>query len=288
MNPNIVILAGGVSSRMKKLIPAAEAVDPNMISDARKKSKSMIGLGENSRPFLDYLLFNVQKAGYTEVVIVVGEKDGSIRQYYETAGHARIFSGMKITYATQRIPEGRTKPLGTADALLEALRERSQWKGQMFTVCNSDNLYSVKALELLLRTPHKGAMIDYDRAALKFGGERISQFAVLQKDARGFLVNIIEKPTPEQIILVKDNTGRIGISMNIFRFNRELVLPHLEEVPMHPIRQEKELPSAVARMVASDPASVFTIPLSEYVPDLTSPGDIAEVRSYLRDHFGPF
>ena len=59
MDPNIVILAAGISSRMKRTDPGQESVDPNLAREAQTKTKSMIGLGEGRRPFLDYLLFNV-------------------------------------------------------------------------------------------------------------------------------------------------------------------------------------------------------------------------------------
>ena len=166
------------------------------------------------------------------------------------------FHGMEISYAVQRIPAGRTKPLGTADALLCALRVRSDWRGTTFTVCNSDNLYSRNVLNRLIACGHICALIDYDREALGFEPSRI-----------------------------RDSSGRVGVSMNIFRFAYDTVLPFLEEVPLHPVRMEKELPVAVARMIEKSPRSVLTIPVSEYVPDLTGRGDIAVVQEYMRTHY---
>lgn len=277
MHPNIVILAGGVSSRMKKALANASNLDPSLRREAEQKSKSMIGMGKDSRPFLDYLLGNIARAGYRDVVIVVGERDNSIREYYERRENAERFSGLDISYAVQPIPPGREKPLGTADALLRAFQAAPRWKGQRVTVVNSDNLYSVEALGLLMRDAHDNAMIDYDRSALRFEQERIAAFAVIRKDAQEFLVEIVEKPSAEQIALVADARGRIGVSMNAWRFSYDLMLPCLETVPLNPVRQEKELPTAVKMMVDRRPRCVFTIPLSEHVPDLTSPADIMRV-----------
>ena len=50
---------------------------------------------------------------------------------------------------------------------------------------------------------------------------------------------------------------------------------------MHPIRREKELPTALMSMVKDHPKSVFGIPLSEHVPDLTSKEDIKIMKEYL-------
>jgi len=277
MHPNIVILAGGVSSRMKKALASASNLDPSLRREAEEKSKAMIGVGKDSRPFLDFLLGNVVRAGYRNVVIVVGERDNSIREYYERRENAERFAGLRISYAVQPIPPGREKPLGTADALMHALQATPAWKGQRLTVCNSDNLYSVEALKLLMSDTHDNAMIDYDRSALRFEEARIAAFAVIKKDAQGFLVEIIEKPSAEQIALVADARGRIGVSMNMWRFSYDLILPCVETVPLNPVRQEKELPAAVKMMVNLHPRSVFTILLSEHVPDLTSPSDILRV-----------
>ncbi len=76
--------------------------------------------------------------------------------------------------------------------------------------------------------------------------------------------------------------------MNIFRFSYDQILSSVESVPMHPVRQEKELPEAVRLMVGRDPHAVFTIPLSEHVIDLTSQSDISSVKAQLEREFPDF
>ena len=276
---NIVILAGGISSRMKKHAEIAGGVDPSLIHDAGPISKAMIGVGENRRPFLDYLLSHVEQAGYKNVVVIVGEQDDSIPRYYGNG--AGRFHSLVLSYVVQSIPAGRKKPLGTADALSTALRAMTAWKGRKCTVCNSDNLYSVKALRVLLEDTHDNAMIDFDRSALRFDQERIMQFAVIKKTADGYVDTIIEKPPHDVMMLAADAAGRIGVSMNIFRLSIDQIFPFLERVPLHPLRQEQELPVAVTLMIDRYPKSVFAIPLSEHVLDLTVQADIAVVMEYL-------
>jgi glucose-1-phosphate adenylyltransferase len=288
MHPNIVILAGGISSRMKKTAANSTSLDPRLRRDAEQKAKSMIGVGDNSRPFLDYLLYNIAHAGYHQVVIVIGEKDQSIRDYYNDGKGAALFRGLNIQYAVQPIPAGRQKPLGTADALWHALKAAPGWRGQSFTVCNSDNLYSREALRLLREDTHNNALIDYDRAGLQFTPERILAFAAIKKDADSFLQDILEKPSPQEIADAADAKGRIGVSMNIFRLSYNQILPCLETVPLHPLRQEKELPAAVKMLVDQNSRAVFTIPRSEHVPDLTLQSDILPVKEYLRKKYQNF
>ena len=288
MDPNIVVLAAGVSSRMKNSARDAGSVDPLLLREAASKAKSMLGVGRGGRPFMDYVLRSISRAGYRDVVLVVGEHDNSIRGYYEEQGGIDRFPDLRLTFVVQPKPPGRTKPLGTADALYCSLVAVPRWRGYKFTVCNSDNLYAGTALRLLLEDTHPNAMIDYDRSALRFPPERIEHFSVIKKDQAGFLIDITEKPTPDDIAAARDAGGRIGVSMNLFRFSYDVILPCLEKEPLHPVRLEKELPGAVRRMVRANPRTMFTIPLSEHVIDLTSASDIPAVQAYLDGEFPDF
>jgi choline kinase len=281
--PNLVILAGGISSRMKKAGPAG--LDPHLNKEADTKSKSMIGLGADGRPFLDYLLFNAWKGGHRDVVIVVSERDDSIRAYYADPGRTAHLAGLRITFAIQPIPSGRTKPLGTADALMHGLQARPDWKEQHVTVCNSDNLYSTDSFRKVVDAASGCAMADYDRDALKFARSRVEAFAVIVKDEKGAVLDIIEKPGPEDVKRAADAHGRVGVSMNLWRFPYDRILPCLEEVPLHPVRMEKELPAAVLMMLQRWPGSLVTVPVAEHVPDLTDRGDILAIREYLKGDF---
>ena len=286
MKERLVILAGGISSRMRKSITASDDVDARFAEEAANKPKSMIGVGDGRRPFLDYLLLNARKVGYRDVVVVVGEGDDVIRKHYGTKERENDFYGLSISYAVQKIPEGRSKPMGTADALLQALLFREDWKGVKFTVCNSDNLYSVRALKLMIDSPYPNALIDYDRSALEFSQERIEKFAVTLKDKKNFLLDILEKPSPADIVKARGKDGMIGVSTNIFRLDYDMILPCLEQVPENPTRKEKELPAAVIMMVNKHPKSCYAFPLREHVPDLTQMNDIAVVQKYLNEEYG--
>ena len=285
---NLVILAGGISSRMKNPNSDAGKLDLELLRDAENKSKSMIGLGKNYRPFLDYLLYNAREAGYSDIVLVIGRGDNFIKDCYGSKEKDNEFKGLNISYAIQLVPEGRTKPLGTADALLCALKSREEWKGKSFTVCNSDNLYSQKALSIMLNTKYLNALIDYDRRGLKFTSCRITKFAVTKKDDKGFLLDIIEKPSQKEIDSVRGRDGFIGVSMNIFKFNYSAIFPYLEKVPLHPIRNEKEIPSAVMLMLNEHPKTLSAHPLNEHVPDLTNKEDILPVKKFLEKAYPDF
>jgi NDP-sugar pyrophosphorylase family protein len=282
----LIILAGGVSSRMKKPVQTNLNIDEYLIEQSEIKSKSMLSVGKNERPFLDYLLYNAREAGYREILIVISEKDNSVRNYYGEKANDNEFEGLNISYAIQKIPDGRIKPLGTADALQQALNAKKEWKGSRFTVCNSDYLYSQKAFKLMLNDEHSNSMIDYNRNAMEFETSKIMKFGVTVKDSEGYLIDLIEKPTDKDLERAKDRNGIIGVSMNIFSLHYNFILPFLEKIPLHPVRNEKELPVAISMMVKEKPKSLFCYPLSEHVIDLTSKEDIPKVKKYLADNFG--
>ena len=73
MHDNLVILAGGASSRMKKQV-GLDNLSAEEIAQANERSKGLIGVGPNGRPLLDYLLLNAKRAGYKNIYIIIGEQ----------------------------------------------------------------------------------------------------------------------------------------------------------------------------------------------------------------------
>ncbi len=282
----LVILAGGISSRMKQSQQMNVNIDAQLIQQANERTKGMITIDAKDRPFLDYQLYNARQAGMNDVVIVIGEHDQSLRNYYGSNDRDNRYHGLQISYALQKIPTGRTKPLGTADALHQALLSRQDWQRHHFIVSNSDNLYSTTAITLLLQLESIGGWIDYDDDGLQFDETRISQFGLTRKDRDGYLTEIIEKPSIEEINRLRKRDGSLYVSMNIWRFHYDTILPYLDHCPLHPIRNEKELPAAVQNMIKDHPRSMKGIPLKEHVPDLTYKDDIVRVREYLQENFG--
>ncbi|CAG0993680.1 hypothetical protein ANRL2_03397 [Anaerolineae bacterium] len=276
-----MILAGGLSSRMAATASQFGAPDAVTSAQIARGGKTMVGVDPAGRPLISYLTWNAASAGYAQVVLLLGGRNAALREYIEERSAAGEFPGIRWTFATQPVPEGRSKPLGTADALDHALRAVPEWSGHAFTVCNGDNLYSPRAFRLMAECEAPHALIDYDRSALRFDEERIRSFAVLVKDAAGYLQEIIEKPGEAGLARAREASGRVGVSMNIFRFSYDAILPVLRSLPLHPVRGEKELPAAVEALLRADPHAVRALPLAEHVPDLTGVHDIGVLRDYL-------
>ena len=279
-----MILAGGASSRMKKSI-ASENLSKEELKNANTKSKALLGFGKDNRPILDFLLLNAEKAGYKNVIIIISEKGELFKEYYGNKLKNNSFNGLSISYATQYIPKDRIKPFGTADALFQALEQHPNLQNEAFTVCNSDNLYSVEALKTLLTCKDPNAFINYDRDGLLFPMEKIARFALTLVNEKSHLEAIIEKPSKDNVDDYKDAEGKFRVSMNVFKFTGNEIYPFLKNCPIDPIRNEKELPTAILHMISDSPAYMKGIPFKEHVPDLTSKEDIAIMKDYIEKHF---
>jgi glucose-1-phosphate adenylyltransferase len=284
MHKNLIILAGGLSSRMKKSLKSKHVNDQEN-SQAQIRSKSLISVGHEDRPLMDYLLYNAKKAGYQNIYIVINEKGTLFKEYYGQKNANNYFKGLNISFPIQYIPKNRVKPLGTADAVLQALEQFPELNTQQYTVCNSDNLYSEISLRALRETKNLNAFICYNREALLFSLDKIFRFAIINLDSKNFLKNIIEKPSIEFADNYKDNLEKIRVSMNIFKFDGPMMYPYLKNCPINTERNEKELPTAVLNCVKDNAQSFLGIPISEHVPDLTSKEDISIIKDYLRVHY---
>ena len=267
-------MAGGASSRMKSSLKNS-SLRPEIKKQAETVHKTLIPLGSNQHPLLFYLISNAESAGYKNIYLITSPENSAFQNQIDKWGANKIFTSITIRFALQYIPHSREKPLGTADAVLQALEQYPKLANTTFTVCNGDNLYSTSVFKMLRASrdePH--ALISYARSGMNFSDERLTKFAVMDIDPNGYLKNIIEKPDPSQINQYKDNTNEIRLSMNIFSFNGKLLYPYLQKCPIHPTRNEKELPEALRILNRSKPYQTICIPVKEHLPDLTSAEDI--------------
>ena len=274
MTNTIVILAAGMSSRMKKSTDSS--IGSTKADEANKKSKSLITFG--NKPFIYFLLENIVDAGFQNVIMVVGQDYEDFKNEMDKFPN---ISKINIDYAIQLIPENRVKPFGTADAVYQTMDQIDKLKNQSFCVCNSDNLYSTKSLKLIRKNSYDNAVLAYDRDSLNFPKDRVSSLSILMTNSEFNLVNFIEKPTLEQVEQNLDDNGKIRVSMNIFKFDGSQAFEFIKSCPVNPLRNEKELPSAIVNMISHDSLYMKGIPIAEHVPDLTSKSDIQIIQKLI-------
>lgn len=134
--PVLVVMAAGMGSRYGGL----KQIDP---------------VGSHGEAILDYSLFDAYEAGFRTAVIII--KEAIKKDFMDTVGKRLQKSPMNIKYAYQElyklpegfaVPEGRTKPWGTAHAVLCAAEEIGD---NPFAVLNADDYYGKDAFKVLYK-----------------------------------------------------------------------------------------------------------------------------------------
>ncbi|MBQ0064932.1 MAG: nucleotidyltransferase [Firmicutes bacterium] len=133
MDTTLVIMAAGLGSRFGTGI------------------KQLAKMGEGNEIIMDYSIYDAIEAGFNKVVFII-RKDLE-KDFKEAIGN-RIEKHVKVEYVYQSlddipegfsVPEGRTKPWGTGQAVLCT-------KGivnEPFVVCNADDYYGKEAFKIL-------------------------------------------------------------------------------------------------------------------------------------------
>ena len=273
----LVILAGGASSRLKKSLNDIK-LDRNVSEIAKSSHKTLIPLGDDKRPLLYFILQNALSAKVRDVFIITSPENSAFKDFIESEVFKSNFSDININFAIQYKPDDREKPLGTSDALMQAMDQHDVLKSNSYIIINGDNLYSVDSLNSLFELDDKQhALISYDRDALNFPHERLTKFALINVNEKNRLINIIEKPPLEEVDNFRDKLGKIRVSMNIFKFFGPTIYPFIKNCPLHPERKEKEIPEAVRNYIKEFPNSFEALPFFEHIPDLTSAKDILSI-----------
>ncbi len=176
----LVILAAGMGSRYGGL----KQIDP---------------ISEKGEFIIDFSIYDAIKAGFDKVVFVI--KKENYADFSKTVGN-RVSKSIKVEYVFQDInnipegfsvPEGRTKPWGTAHAVLSA----KNCVNDNFAVINSDDFYGRDAFIKLaahLKNAEKGkcCMVGYilDNTLTENGTVSRGECSV---NGQGYLVDVTER-----------------------------------------------------------------------------------------------
>lgn len=207
----LVIMAAGMGSRFGGL----KQIEP---------------VGPNGEFIIDYSIYDAVRCGFDKVVFIIKEENYEV--FKETIGK-RVEDKIKVEYVFQKndnvpisIPSERTKPLGTAHAILcckDVVKEN-------FAVINADDFYgydSYKQLGEFL----KNTTDDFGIVCYKLGATLSSNGSVKRgvcNISNGYLNKIVESKieytdgkydatslfTDEEVIV----NGNTPVSMNMFGF----------------------------------------------------------------------
>lgn len=272
--------------------------------------KQIDSIGPNGEIIIDYSLYDAKKAGFNQLIFII-RKD--IEGVFRERIGKRAEKNFEVSYVFQdinkkippdfKIPENRTKPWGTGQAIL-LCREIVDYN---FAVINADDFYGrdafikmAGALENLKEEEksYRYLMVGYllKNTLSEFGS--VSR-AVCGISEKGHLIDLNER---KKIQKFKDGvkyeeengnwcklTGEEVVSMNFFgftpsifnelesRFNRFLMNLKIPE------KDEFYIPEVVGEMIREDKAKVTILPTEARWFGITYPEDKEAVRNGIKN-----
>ena len=280
--PCLVIMAAGMGSRFGG-------------------PKQTTPVDEYGHFLLHYSLFDAYRAGFRKVVFVV--KEDTAEEFRESVGPA-VAAAFDVRYAYQKldtlpagyaVPAGRTKPWGTAHAVLCAAPEIDG----PFAVINSDDYYGIEAYRLLYdflavpRPERSYAMVGFRLCNTVTANGSVSRGVCTERN--GMLESITERTHIEQrgadAAYTEDGEhfidlpGDTTVSMNFWGFSplylRELArrFPAFldENLPRNPLKCEYFVPSIVDAQLRAGTADVTMLHTNDAWHGVTYHDDLPDV-----------
>lgn len=265
VKPVLVVMAAGMGSRYGGL----KQIDP---------------VGAHGQLIIDYSVYDARRAGFETVVFVIKPE---IEAHFKAAIGDRLSKVMEVKYAYQlkedlpegySVPEGRTKPWGTAQAVLAA---RNVVDGP-FAVINSDDYYGCDAYreiyEYLLNHPdgeyYEFAMVGYLLKNTVTEHGHVARGVCIENEDHT-LQSVTERTHIEKgegcPRFTEDGgetwtelSGDTIVSMNLWGFTRSYMDEALKRFPAFldealktdPVKGEYFLPSVVSQLIAEGKARV--------------------------------
>jgi NDP-sugar pyrophosphorylase family protein len=265
---SIVYMVAGMSSRFGGKIKQFEKVGPN---------------GET---LMEVSMQQAIKAGFNEIIFIVGEKTEIPFKEKFNAGYMNT----PIYYANQTFdPALRDKPWGTVDALISA-------KGVItspFVVCNGDDLYGEKSFKLAhdfleKSTSEKECVTlgyEFGRVIPKTGKTNRAKYII---DTKGNVTGLVEI-----LGIDRSNMDEYGVnekslvSMNLFGLKEETLellekkLFEFKESHKEDRKSECYLPTEINSLVQEKKIILKLLPTKDKWLGITNPGDEEMVRKAL-------
>ena len=282
--PTLLILAAGMASRYGSM-------------------KQTEGFGPSGETIMDYSIYDAIRAGFGKVVFII-RKD--FAEGFKNTFEPKLNGKIKTEYVYQEmssylngmpIPEGRTKPWGTAHAILcarEAVKEP-------FAVINADDFYGqdafVKAAHFLNKDCNEKtySIIGYELAKTLSEHGTVSR-GVCQVDAHNNLVSIKERTKiyrEEDTIVYEDEDGKhqvpfnSSVSMNFWCFHQALfpvtekLFHQFVKANSHNIKAEFFIPLIGDEFVKTGGGTIKVIPCSSQWFGVTYKEDAPVVKASI-------
>ena len=284
MNTTLLIMAAGIGSRFGTGIKQLEPVD------------------DANHIIMDYSIHDAIEAGFNHVVFII-RKD--IEQEFKEVIGDRIASicakhNVTVDYAFQDIndipgtlPEGRTKPWGTGQAVLAAKKVINT----PFLAINADDYYGkegFKAVHGYLVNGGKSCMAGFVRKNTLSDNGGVTR-GICKMDEENNLTEVVET---KNIVKTAKGAEADGVnidteslvSMNMWGLTPEF-LDMLEdgfrvffekEVPENPLKAEYLIPIFIGEQLSKDKMSVKVLKTNDTWYGMTYREDVAAVKDSFR------
>lgn len=235
---------------IKKVVIAAAGQGIRMLHLTKNKSKHLIKVCQ--KPFLTYLLDNLLKAGYKDLILVVGYGEELMRKFLKEHKYkAVIISQFEILGPKEKI-YGTACPLMCVKDIIG--------KNQFIYLCG-DNLYSVRDLKAMnIRSNFNYIAGIEHKNPEKYG-------VLIEKN--GFLEKVVEKP--------KEFIGNT-INAGLYKFNPE-IFEKVSKIKKS-LRGEYEITDAINLLAEEKKMKVQKI--KDYWLDFGGPADIIKLSRFFK------
>ena len=288
-NPTLVIMAAGMGSRFGGL-------------------KQIAAVDEHGHAIIDFSLYDAYKAGFRNVAFIIKHE---IEEDFKAAVGRRMEKYFHVDYIYQQldklpqgysVPEGRTKPWGTAHAILCC---KGIVKGP-FAVINADDYYGPSAYSAVFdylkedRAPGEHAMVAYELINTVTENGTVARGICAVKD--GYLTDVVEHTkikklgnngayTEDDGASWTDVDGKVPVSMNLWGFQNSMLdeiearFPKWldENLPVNPEKAEYFLPFVANSLIKEGKASVKVLNCHETWYGITYKEDMQSVVDHIKN-----
>lgn len=266
--PVLVIMAAGLGSRYGGL----KQIDP---------------IDRDGHIIMDFSMFDARRAGFEKVIFII--KKENEKDFREAVGD-RMARYMEVAYCYQElaglpegytVPAGRTKPFGTAHAVLSCMDEVDG----PFAVINADDYYGAEAFRLIYDylasheddDKYRYTMVGYKLANTVTDNGHVAR-GVCEVSGRGELIAVRERTKIEKHgdgIAYTEDDGATWVplpedtivSMNMWGFTKSILKEIKERFPAfldrglaeNPLKCEYFLPAVVSDLLSEGRASVTVL-----------------------------
>ncbi len=290
MKPQLVIMAAGLGSRYGGL-------------------KQIAPVDQEGHLIIDFSIFDAIQAGFERVICVIKRE---IEADFREAIGDRIAPFVDLQYAYQDldnlpdgfvVPEDRTKPWGTAHALMCA---KDALLDAPFVVINADDFYGRDAYQAIFTylNTHHGAqdhcMVGFELQNTLSENGHVAR-GICHCDAEYQLIEVVEHvqivPATGGGISVQENQedlfidAKTLVSMNCWGFQYAFiheVEKHFasylnEHLPTNPLKLEYFLPYVVNCALLEKVGTVHVLPTKDKWYGVTYQSDMPAVQAFITD-----